>query len=181
MAGTSTVKNLNESAKRSAKVGAWVLGVALLWPAAAAVLHHGMPLGIVFHGVVFGSLYALIAIGLVLIYRANRVVNFAQAQFGAVAAVIAIELVVHWHVPYVVGVPAGLLIALLTGALVNVAVISRFRRAPRLILSVATIGLAQILTGIATLIPLAIGASSGKLGPSPFSTPFKATFFIYPV
>src|SRR5436190_4022159 len=169
------------TAKNLARVPGWVVGFLVAWAVAAAVLPHGLPPGIMFKGIVFGSLYALIAIGLVLIYRANRVVNFAQAQFGAVAAVIAIELVLHWHVPYLIAVPIGFAIALLTGAIVNAAVISRFRRAPRLILSVATIGLAQILTGIATLIPLAIGASSGNLGTTQFTTPFKATFAIRPV
>src|SRR5439155_18864895 len=163
------------------RVAGWVVGFLVSWVVVAAVLPHGLPPGIMFKGIVFGSLYALIAIGLVLIYRANRVVNFAQAEFGAVAAVIAIELVLHWHVPYLIAVPIGFAIALATGAFVNVAMISRFRRAPRLILSVATIGLAQILSGIAIVIPLAIGANSGKMGITQFTTPFKATFTIRPV
>ena len=57
-------------------------------------------------GAVFGSLYALNAIGLVLVYRANRVVNFAQAEFGGVAAVLAIEFVIHWHWNFYVAVAA---------------------------------------------------------------------------
>src|SRR4051812_24363529 len=167
--------------KNLVKAAVWIIGFLVAWAVTAAVLPHGLPPGIMFKGIVYGSLYALIAIGLVLIYRANRVVNFAQAEFGAVAAVIAIELVLHWHVPYLIAVPTGLVIALLTGAVVNKLVISRFRRAPRLILSVATIGLAQILSGIAIVIPLAIGANSGKLGATQFTTPFKASFHIRPV
>src|SRR5947199_9081 len=176
---TAGMKNgLGRSAARAA---AWIAALGLAWLIPAGTLQNGLPAGIVFKGVVFGALYGLIAIGLVLIYRANRVVNFAQAEFGAVAAVLAIDLLLHWHVPYLIAVPAGLLIALLTGAFVNAVVISRFRRAPRLILSVATIGLAQILSGIAVLIPLAIGSKSGKLGATQFTTPFKAGFTIRPV
>ena len=37
-------------------------------------------------GVVLGSLTGLTAMGLVLVYRASRVVNFAQAEFGGLAA-----------------------------------------------------------------------------------------------
>ncbi len=79
--------------------------VALLvgWRILDALLPRGMPAGIVVLGMVFGSLYALNAIGLVLVYRANRVVNFAQAEFGSVAAVLAIVFVVHWRWNYFAG------------------------------------------------------------------------------
>src|SRR5690242_17773123 len=127
----------------------WLTAFGLAWLIAANTLKRGLPPGIVFNGVVYGSLYGLVAIGLVLIYRANRVINFAQAEFGAVAAVLAIGFVIHWHIPYLIAVPAGFVIALLTGAVINATIITRFRKAPRLILSVATIGLAQILSGIA--------------------------------
>ena len=61
-----------------------------------------------------------------------------------------------------------MVIAALLGALINLAIIRRFRNAPRLILTVATIGLAQILYGLALLIPIWIGGlSAGR-----FATPF---------
>ena len=94
-------------ATRAARPLAWVAAFGVAWLVAANVLRRGLPPGIVFNGVVYGSLYALIAIGLVLVYRANRVVNFAQAEFGAVAAVLAIEFVIHWHIPYLLAVPRG--------------------------------------------------------------------------
>ena len=61
-------------------------------------------------GVVIGLLYAATTIGIILVYRANRVINFAQAEFGSVAAVLAIEFVIH-GMPYLMAVPLGLLIA----------------------------------------------------------------------
>src|SRR5881628_1774991 len=140
-----------------ARAAVWVGGGLLAWLAAANLLPNGLPPGILFSGVVYGSLYALTAIGLVLIYRANRVVNFAQAQFGAVAAVLAIEFHVHWGLPYFASVFGGFVIALVTGAIVNFLVINRFRKASRLILSVVTIGLAEILSGVSILIPVVIG------------------------
>ena len=74
-----------------------------------------MPPGQVLRGVVFGLLYALTSVGIVLIYRANRVINFAQAEIGSVAAIVAIELVIH-GVPYFIGVPIGLVVAAVLGA-----------------------------------------------------------------
>ncbi len=49
-------------------------------------------LGIVVQGALIGSLTALFAVGLALIYRANRIVNFAQGDLGAVPAIFAILL-----------------------------------------------------------------------------------------
>ena len=138
-----------------------------------AVLPNGLPFGIVVMGSVQGSFYALTAIGVVLIYRANRVINFAQADIGAVAGVLAIEFRLH-GLPYVVSVLLGLIIAAAIGALVNVAVIRRFRTAPRLIVGVATIGVAQILAAMSIIIPF-LWVGTGK-----FTTPFDFTFRIHP-
>jgi hypothetical protein len=64
----------------------------LAWAVLNAILAHGAPAGVLLAGVVFGSINALVAVAIVLVYRANRVVNFAAAEFGSVAAVVAIEL-----------------------------------------------------------------------------------------
>ncbi len=116
----------------------------------------GAPPGILLRGTVVGGLYALGAIGIVLVWRGSGTVNFAQAELGSVAAVVAIELVVQYELNYFVAVAVGLVLAALIGWLVEVAVIRRFRKAPRLILTVATIGVAQVLAGLAILIPLAV-------------------------
>jgi branched-chain amino acid transport system permease protein len=150
-------------------------GVALVvvYALANAVLPNKLPIGIVVLGAVFGSFYALVAIGLVLIYRANRVINFAQAEIGAVAGVLAIEFKLH-GLNYWLSLLLGLIIAGAVGALVNVAVVRRFRKAPRLILAVATIGVAQILSGIALLVPFLWPATGA------YETPFDFTFRINP-
>ena len=46
-------------------------------------------LQLLFSGVVLGLVYALAALGFVLIYKASRVVNFAQGQFIAIGAFLA--------------------------------------------------------------------------------------------
>ncbi|HYZ92143.1 MAG TPA: ABC transporter permease [Actinomycetota bacterium] len=143
-------------------------------------LGRGLPLGIIVLGLVFGSLYALIAVGLVLVYRANRVVNFAQAELGVVAAVLAIELVIEYDLNYFVAIATGFAAAALSGMIVDLVVVRVFRNAPRLILAVATIGVAQILTGLAIQIPLWWSGPTAVLRRS-FTTPFNVQFSIYPV
>src|SRR5438309_9308248 len=142
-----------------------------------AVLPHGLPLGIVIRGLVYGCLYSLLAMGVVLIYRANRVLNFAQAEFGAVAAVLAIEFVITYRWNYFLAIITGLAIATVTGALVNMGVIRRFRRAPRLIVAVATIGIAYILNAMSIIIPILLERGVSTHG---FTTPFSFKFTIYP-
>jgi branched-chain amino acid transport system permease protein len=162
---------------RPARALGWAAGLLLLWRVLAVVLDRGAPPGIVLRGAVVGGLYALGAIGIVLVWRGSGTVNFAQVELGAVAAVVAIELAVQYEVNYFLAVSVGLVLAALIGWLVEVTVIRRFRKAPRLILTVATIGVAQVLAGVSILIPLAFSG----IGAGRFTTPFSAKFTIDPV
>ena len=54
----------------------------------------------VLQGVVAGLGYGLIALGLVLIYRTNRIINFAHGQLGAVMAVFLLKLTFDLSIPY---------------------------------------------------------------------------------
>lgn len=108
------------------------------------VLASVVPNGIFLEGLVLGALNGLLAIGLVLIYRTNRIINFAQGEMGAIGATLASELYRRYSWPYLPAVALGLLAALGGAALVELGVIRRFSRSPRLILTVATIGIAQI-------------------------------------
>lgn len=118
------------------------------------------PSGIVLNGAIGGGRIALIALGIALVYRANRVVNFAQGDLGAVPAVLGVMLVVAWGWSYWAGLFIGLLASVVLGVLVESLIIRRFFNAPRLVLTVATIGLAQVLAGAGLLLPRAFGNSS---------------------
>ena len=50
------------------------------------------PAGIVVRGLVVGGLTALVALGMALVYRANRIVNFAQADLGLAPTVLTFLL-----------------------------------------------------------------------------------------
>ncbi|WP_436793712.1 branched-chain amino acid ABC transporter permease [Actinospongicola halichondriae] len=177
---TATLQRLGDARRGlPAPVRAVLATVGLLagWAVLDALLDRGAPPGILLRGAVIGSLYALGAIGIVLVYRGNGIVNFAQAELGSVAAVLAIEFVIQWDVNYFVAIAAGLVIAAAMGWTIDALVIRRFRKAPRLILTVATIGIAQILAGLAILIPLLFtGIAAGR-----FATPFSFTFAVDPI
>jgi branched-chain amino acid transport system permease protein len=115
------------------------------------------PLGVYLNGVIVGSLYGLVAVGLVLIWRANRIINFAQASLGALPAVAGVLLIVQRDFPYVAVVPMVIAGSLLVGALVEFVFIRRFAQSPRLILTLATIGIAQFLVFFELILPEWIG------------------------
>jgi branched-chain amino acid transport system permease protein len=131
----------------------------------------GIPLGILANGMVIGTLYALVALGLILVYRADRLISFAQVGLGAVPAVLALLLVTDRHVSYWIAAVVMLVGAALMGFLVEVAVMRRFRRSPRLVATVATIGLAQVLAVLEIAMPALV--SGRTLAPPEFPTPFR--------
>jgi branched-chain amino acid transport system permease protein len=124
-----------------------------------------------------GTLYGLLAVGLILIYRTNKIINFAVAAIGAVPAVFAVLLVLTKGVPWIVAFPIALAGGALFGAVTDVLVIRRFREAPRLIVTVATIGVAQIFAFINLYVPRWLGVDG--LPPGNFSdqTPFGGPRF----
>jgi branched-subunit amino acid ABC-type transport system permease component len=97
--------------------------------------------GVLVKGLVVGGLDALVAMGLVLIYRSARIINFSQQIMGGLAAAIAVLLVEGKGWSYWVAVPLGLVAAVVTGWLVEVLFIRRLANAPRLLLTVATIAI----------------------------------------
>lgn len=135
-----------------------------------------VPSGIFVRGIVIGGLTALVALGMALIHRSNRILNFAQADLGGVPAVLVLMLMTAWGWSYWVAVPVGLVAALLVGGLVEAAIIRRFRHAPRLILTVATLGLSQILAAAALLMPQ-LWTDERVLAPR-IEAPFDVSFTI---
>jgi branched-chain amino acid transport system permease protein len=135
-----------------------VRGIALaVGPAVAIVVAQQLlfpaPSGIVLRGAVVGGLTALVAIGMALVYRANRIINFAQADLGFAPAVLAYLLLSRAGLPWVGAVLIGLVSACVLGAATERIVIRRFYRAPRLLVTIATIGLSQVLAAVALLLP----------------------------
>ena len=127
----------------------------------------GLP--IVVQGVVTGMAYGLLAVGLVLVYRSNQVINFAHGEIGAFGAAVFGVAVVEWGVPYWVALPFALAISASIAALAEVAVVRRLRSAPKLMSLVATLGLAQLLLFLSLVINQ--GLASGDNFPQPVGLP----------
>ncbi len=116
-------------------------------------------------GVIHGMVYGLLAVGLVLIYRSNRIINFAHGQVGAFGATVFAWAVTKAHVPYFVAFVPALAVSAVASALAEVLVIRRLRKAPPLMSIVATLGVGTVLVALAGVIGGQV--TSGALFPQP--------------
>src|SRR3954449_6093059 len=107
-------------------------------------------------GVVVGLQASLLALGLVLIYRANRFINFAQVQMGSVASAVLAVLVLRLDVPYWPALVVALAVGCAVGAGVELLLGWRLFDKSRLVLLVATIGIAQLLLFAVVAGPLTV-------------------------
>jgi len=155
--GTPRLTALLESPRLRAALSVVAPALAVL---AVQLVFFPLPAGAAFQGLILGLLGALVAVGMALIYRANRILNFAQSELGAAPTVLAVSLVVYGGLNYFLAVSIGVLASIVLGSVVELAIIRRFFRAPRLILTVATIGLSQLLAVGAIFIPSMWGERS---------------------
>lgn len=116
----------------------------------------------VFSGVALGCIYALIALGFVLIYKATETVNFAQGELmmlGAFAGLVLIKLV---GLPFWVGVFVALVGITLFGILIERVVIRPVLGQPQFTVVMLTIGLGYVARGLITMIPV-VGSETSAL------------------
>jgi ABC-type branched-subunit amino acid transport system ATPase component/ABC-type branched-subunit amino acid transport system permease subunit len=112
---------------------------------ASGLLGFDLPRQVVFSGVVNGMTYGIMAVGVILIYRSTRVINFAIAAMGGFGAALLARLVINWNVDYWVAFAACVIVGGALGAVIDLLVVRRLFDAPRVIVLVATIGAAQLL------------------------------------
>ena len=129
----------------------WVLAGQLV--ALAFGQHELVSLPKLGQSAVGGCLTAMFAVGLVLVYRANRVINFAHAAVGAGAATLCMMLVIVEEWNYWLAAGTSILAAVAAGFLMQVLLVRRFAHSPRLVLTVVTICAGQVIGGIAGFLP----------------------------
>ena len=97
-----------------------------------------------FDGVVNGLVIGLVAMGIVLIYRSTRVINFAVGNMGLISASMMALLVLRYGWGFWLALALSLLLGVLFAAAVELTVIRRLFTSPRVIVLVATVGIAQL-------------------------------------
>ena len=126
-------------------------------------------------GIVNGAVYGLVALGIVLLYKASRIFNFAQAEFGTAAAMVTVSMLQGLgpfpKLPAPIAVLGGLATGALLGYLTELLVVRRLFRAPRATVLVATAGVALFLISLEAVL---LGVSTPHVfprvgGPSHFA------------
>ncbi len=128
-------------------------------------------------GLISGLGYGLLALGLVLIYRTNRVLNFAQGQLGVVAAVFLVKCYYDFGFDYWFALALALGLAAGAGALSELVLRRLFNR-PRVLVMVATIGLSQVLF-LFTALPFVRPKDLFKPFPVPIHLSFTIGSYIF--
>ena len=103
------------------------------------------------NGISTGAVYAAVALALVLIWRATRIVNFAQGAMLMVTTFIA-SAVIKSSGSYVVGFVVALAVGLVFGAVVERVLIRPVESAPPLNAVIVTLGLYTLLIAVAGMI-----------------------------
>jgi branched-chain amino acid transport system permease protein len=125
------------------------------------------------NGVLVGAMYALVALGFVLIYKATDAINFAQGEFVMFAGFLAAATIGFAGLPWWAGALAAVAGMIVLGFGLERVVLRPLIGRPVIAVIMATIGLAAVLRGTATLafgagvqtIPLPIGTSPVRIGP----------------
>ena len=112
------------------------------------------------NGLLTGMMYALIAVGFVLIYKSTDAINFAQGEFVMIAAIVVAGMAANYGFPMVAAIATGLLFMIVFNFALERIVLRPMIGRPIVSIIMATIGLALILRGAG---PLVFGAETRPL------------------
>ena len=121
--------------------------------ASASVVGTWITQQLAFNGVVNGLVTGLVALGIVLIYRSTRVINFAVGNMGIISASMMALLVLNYGWGFWLALALSLALGVLFAAAVELTVIRRLFNSPRVIVLVATVGIAQLAQLVISQLP----------------------------
>ncbi|WP_338452731.1 branched-chain amino acid ABC transporter permease [Niallia oryzisoli] len=127
---------------------------------------------IIVSGLIVGCIYALAALGLVLIYKTTEVVNFAHGEMAMLSTFISFVFLTNFGYSYLVSLILALIFAAISGLFVYLVFMKKVQSAPHLNQVVLTLGLFMVFNGIAGIIwgykpasfPEAVNGDSFQVG-----------------
>jgi ABC-type branched-subunit amino acid transport system ATPase component/ABC-type branched-subunit amino acid transport system permease subunit len=122
---------------------------------------------LVVNGAISGLAIGLLAMALVLVYRSTRVINLAVGNMGVVGASLLALLVIEYDTPVWLAIAVSVLAGTAFGAVVELTVIRRLFTSPRVVVLIATVGIAQLSQGIAAAYPEI--RANGQAYPAPIT------------
>jgi branched-chain amino acid transport system permease protein len=118
-------------------------------------------------GITMGAIYALVALGFVIIVRASQILNCAQGEFVMLGGVITFFFIQGAGLPYPIAALLAVILVTIIGLLLHLLVIYPLRKASALIMIMATLGASIVLSNTSALLfgtlPKALPPFSGNL------------------
>jgi branched-chain amino acid transport system permease protein len=109
-------------------------------------------LQLIISGLVVGSIYAAVALGFTIIYKATRVVNFAQGEFLMVGAYACYAFVVQMGVPFYAAMLLTILFGMVLAVVLERLVLRPMIGEPIISIIMVTIGLSLVLRSVVTAV-----------------------------
>ncbi len=105
-------------------------------------------------GATQGLTYAVLGVGFILVYRSTGIINFAHPEIGVFSLSLSAYLIGIHSINYWLAAAVGVVTGVVIGAVVEMIVVRRLSSRPRVVLSIATVGVAQLLMVATMSLPL---------------------------
>jgi branched-chain amino acid transport system permease protein len=134
-------------------------------------------LQLIITGIAVGGVYALMALGFVLIYKASSVVNFGPGELVLFGAYIAWATILHMRLPLYAAFPLTLVVAIGLGLIIERGVLRPLIGQPIISVIMVTFGFASVIRGVLNMswgsdtrpFPALFSSEPFRLGPIPVS------------
>jgi branched-chain amino acid transport system permease protein len=100
------------------------------------------------NGLVVGGIYALVALGFVIIYKSSGVLNFAQGEFLMLGAYVSLTIMTAARVPFAAAFVLTLLFSVVLGLLMERVVLRPLLGQPIISVIMVTLGLSSVLKAV---------------------------------
>jgi branched-chain amino acid transport system permease protein len=105
-------------------------------------------LQLVLNGLVIGSIYALVGLGFVVIYKSSSILNFAQGEFLMLGAYVCVAIFSAFHVPFWAAFALTLVFSAVLGVLMERLLLRPMIGEPVISVIMLTLGLASVLKAV---------------------------------
>ncbi len=108
--------------------------------------------GLLINGILVGAIYSMVALGFVLIYKASKVLNFAQGELLMIGAYFCLELVIRLQTGIVAAFLLTLVLMSVMAVLIERLILRRMMHAPVMSVVMVTIGLGIMLRSVVLMV-----------------------------
>lgn len=108
--------------------------------------------GVIIRSFEYGSIYALAALGIILVYRTSFMVNFAQGVIGMFNTYVVATMLTKYNIPFVPSIIIGIVTSILMGIIIDIVVIRPAKHVTGAGKEIITLGILSVILGIAPMV-----------------------------